>query len=214
VTAFDEVLSKSWEEELIIRAESLGYLPKKEDPFCDGDMCDIDFQATGSVTGAALLIAGSALGGGMLAVPQATAGAGAIPSIAALIGMWAFLLIEGLLLVEVNVAVATWLEVSLPPRTHHHTTISTAISPCTLITHSLYLFSIYAGAWILMLCVCVCVCVCACLCVVVSEALCQHAILSSHHVGEVAGQHRGRLLSVVLQCGVDISDSARGRHPE
>lgn len=110
VTAFDEVLSKSWEEELIIRAESLGYLPKKEDPFCDGDMCDIDFQATGSVTGAALLIAGSALGGGMLAVPQATAGAGAIPSIAALIGMWAFLLIEGLLLVEVNVAVATWLE--------------------------------------------------------------------------------------------------------
>eukprot|EP00873_Tetraselmis_striata_P011146 jgi/Tetstr1/431410/TSEL_021100.t1 len=105
-----ELMAGSWEEGLLRRADELGMLPRKEDPYCDGDMCDISFQRQGSILGASLLIAGSALGGGMLAVPSATAAAGCLPSLVTLLGMWAFLLVQGLLLVEVNIAVAEWLE--------------------------------------------------------------------------------------------------------
>ena len=87
-------------------------LPRKEDQNCDGDMCDMDFQGQGTVLGAALLIAGSTLGGGMLAVPAVAYGAGFTPAIACMVGVWLFCLCQGLLLVEVILAVAEWLQVT------------------------------------------------------------------------------------------------------
>uniref|UniRef100_A0A0D9VRZ9 Tyrosine-specific transport protein n=1 Tax=Leersia perrieri TaxID=77586 RepID=A0A0D9VRZ9_9ORYZ len=57
----------------------------------------------GSVVGAAALVVGTSIGSGILAVPQSTAPAGFVPSAACMITCWAFLLIEALLLVEINV---------------------------------------------------------------------------------------------------------------
>ena len=87
-------------------------LPRKEDENCDGDMCDIDFQGQGTILGAVLLIAGSTLGGGMLAVPAVAYGAGFAPAIACMVGVWLFVLCQGLLLVEVILAVAEWMQVN------------------------------------------------------------------------------------------------------
>ena len=50
--------------------------------------------------GAASLIAGTAIGGGFLALPYTTAPAGALPSGAALLGVWSFLLAESLIIVD------------------------------------------------------------------------------------------------------------------
>jgi len=100
--------SGDWLAAAAERLEKL--LPKKEDPMCDGDMCDVDWKGSGTILGAALLIAGSALGGGMLAVPAATSAAGFFPALVCMVGVWLFLLLEGLLLVEVNLAVASWLQ--------------------------------------------------------------------------------------------------------
>uniref|UniRef100_A0A0E0KBE8 Tyrosine-specific transport protein n=1 Tax=Oryza punctata TaxID=4537 RepID=A0A0E0KBE8_ORYPU len=57
----------------------------------------------GSVLGAAALVVGTSIGSGILAVPQRTAPAGFIPSAACMVTCWAFLVIEALLLVEINV---------------------------------------------------------------------------------------------------------------
>uniref|UniRef100_A0A0E0NSL1 Uncharacterized protein n=1 Tax=Oryza rufipogon TaxID=4529 RepID=A0A0E0NSL1_ORYRU len=57
----------------------------------------------GSVVGAAALVVGTSIGSGILAVPQRTAPAGFVPSAACIVTCWAFLVIEALLLVEINV---------------------------------------------------------------------------------------------------------------
>uniref|UniRef100_A0A0D9Z4T3 Uncharacterized protein n=1 Tax=Oryza glumipatula TaxID=40148 RepID=A0A0D9Z4T3_9ORYZ len=57
----------------------------------------------GSVVGAAALVVGTSIGSGILAVPQRTAPAGFVPSAACMVTCWAFLVIEALLLVEINV---------------------------------------------------------------------------------------------------------------
>lgn len=57
----------------------------------------------GTVAGAVALIIGTSIGSGILALPQKTSPAGIIPSSIAMTMCWAFLLIEALLLVEINV---------------------------------------------------------------------------------------------------------------
>jgi len=61
--------------------------------------------ATGSVLGAIALITGSTVGAGMLALPEATAGGGFIPSAGIMIVSWLILTSEALLLAEVNLSV-------------------------------------------------------------------------------------------------------------
>jgi hypothetical protein len=50
-----------------------------------------------------VLIAGTTIGGGTLALPAAAAPAGFVPAAAALVGCWLFLFVEAVLLVEVSV---------------------------------------------------------------------------------------------------------------
>ncbi|KAK4403864.1 hypothetical protein Sango_0755000 [Sesamum angolense] len=57
----------------------------------------------GSVAGAVALIVGTSIGSGILALPNKTFPAGLLPSSISLTMCWAFLLIEALLLVEINV---------------------------------------------------------------------------------------------------------------
>lgn len=56
----------------------------------------------GSLLGGTLLIAGSCVGGGILALPIVTGLCGFYPSLLIFVGMWAFMTLNGLLLVEVN----------------------------------------------------------------------------------------------------------------
>jgi tyrosine-specific transport protein len=56
----------------------------------------------GSVIGGILLIAGSCIGAGMLALPILTGLAGFFPSLIMFLSAWAFMTLTGLLLVEVN----------------------------------------------------------------------------------------------------------------
>lgn len=56
----------------------------------------------GSVLGGMLLVAGSCIGAGMLALPILTGLAGFVPSLSMLIASWAFMTFTALLLVEVN----------------------------------------------------------------------------------------------------------------
>eukprot|EP00793_Prasinoderma_coloniale_P002847 PRCOL_00002329-RA len=58
----------------------------------------------GSVWGATVLVSGTAVGAGVLALPAVTAPAGFVPSTAALVGCWAYMAATGLLIVEVNIA--------------------------------------------------------------------------------------------------------------
>ncbi|XP_057485758.1 uncharacterized protein LOC130772037 [Actinidia eriantha] len=57
----------------------------------------------GTIVGAVALIIGTSIGSGILALPQKTSPAGVLPSSITLTICWAFLLIEALLLVEINV---------------------------------------------------------------------------------------------------------------
>ncbi len=57
---------------------------------------------TGTFFGGMLLIAGSCIGAGMLALPIATGLAGFIPSVFSFLIAWGFMTVTGLLLVEVN----------------------------------------------------------------------------------------------------------------
>jgi len=59
------------------------------------------FQSHGHVIGGGLLIAGTTIGVGMLALPIATGPSGFLPSITIYIACWAFMLCTGLLLLEV-----------------------------------------------------------------------------------------------------------------
>lgn len=60
-------------------------------------------EATGRVTGAALLFAGTAVGAGMLALPAETAAAGYLPTVGSLLACWAFTYTTSLVTLE-----ATW----------------------------------------------------------------------------------------------------------
>ena len=59
-------------------------------------------SSSGTFIGGMLLIAGSCIGAGMLALPIATGIAGFIPSLFMFLIVWAFMTLTGLLLVEVN----------------------------------------------------------------------------------------------------------------
>jgi tyrosine-specific transport protein len=59
-------------------------------------------HSLGHVVGGTLLVAGTTIGVGMLALPVATGSAGFIPSFALYIFCWLFMLCTGLLLVEIN----------------------------------------------------------------------------------------------------------------
>ncbi|MBE9028773.1 tyrosine transporter [filamentous cyanobacterium LEGE 11480] len=56
----------------------------------------------GSILGSTALVAGTTVGAGMLALPSVTQPAGLLPSTLALIGVWLYALISGLLIAEVN----------------------------------------------------------------------------------------------------------------
>lgn len=60
------------------------------------------FHSLGHVVGGTLLIAGTTIGVGMLALPVATGGGGFIPSMATYFICWVFMLCTGLLLVEAS----------------------------------------------------------------------------------------------------------------
>ena len=57
---------------------------------------------SGKVIGGMLLVAGSCIGAGMLALPILTGLAGFFPSLFMMIVSWAFMTFTGLLLIEVN----------------------------------------------------------------------------------------------------------------
>ncbi|WMV25585.1 hypothetical protein MTR67_018970 [Solanum verrucosum] len=61
------------------------------------------YKKKGTVAGAVALIIGTSIGSGILALSQKTSPAGIIPSSIAMTVCWAFLLIEALVLVEINV---------------------------------------------------------------------------------------------------------------
>ena len=61
-----------------------------------------DNTKPGSLIGGILLIAGSCIGAGMLALPIATGLAGFFPSLVMFLCAWAFMTVTGLLLVEIN----------------------------------------------------------------------------------------------------------------
>ncbi|XP_028796933.1 uncharacterized protein LOC114752359 isoform X1 [Neltuma alba] len=63
-----------------------------------------DKKKKGSLAGAIALVIGTSVGSGILALPQKASPAGFVPSSVSIIVCWAFLLIEALLLVEINVA--------------------------------------------------------------------------------------------------------------
>lgn len=56
----------------------------------------------GALIGATLLVAGTSIGGGMLALPVSTGESGFFPSLFLMLICWAFMTITGLLLLEVN----------------------------------------------------------------------------------------------------------------
>lgn len=59
-------------------------------------------HSQGSVLGSTLLIAGSCIGAGMLGLPMSSAMAGFLPSTALFVLSWLFMMVTGLLLLEVN----------------------------------------------------------------------------------------------------------------
>src|SRR5690348_5175636 len=60
------------------------------------------FHSLGHVVGGSLLIAGTTIGVGMLALPVATGPGGFLPSVAIYLACWAFMLCTGFLLLEVS----------------------------------------------------------------------------------------------------------------
>ncbi|XP_073032326.1 uncharacterized protein [Primulina eburnea] len=60
-------------------------------------------EKKGSVAGAVALVIGTSIGSGILALPKKTSPAGLLPSSISMMICWAFLFIEALLLVEINV---------------------------------------------------------------------------------------------------------------
>lgn len=79
---------------------------KKRMKFCVVKLSEEKVQISkekGSIAGAVALIIGTSIGSGILALPKKTSPAGLLPSSISLTVCWAFLLIEALLLVEINV---------------------------------------------------------------------------------------------------------------
>lgn len=72
---------------------------------------------SGRMLGAILLVAGSCIGAGMLALPIVTGMAGFLPSVVMFVVAWAFMTTTGLLLLEVNI----WLgeRISIVTMAHH-----------------------------------------------------------------------------------------------
>nr|NGX46125.1 Tyrosine-specific transport protein [Chlamydiota bacterium] len=63
-------------------------------------------QNKGTLLGATMLVTGTCIGGGMLALPVATGGAGFFPSSCMMLLGWAFMTLTALFLSEVNM----WME--------------------------------------------------------------------------------------------------------
>lgn len=92
----------------------------------------------GSVLGATLLVAGTCIGGGMLALPVATGKAGFFPSLFMMVLGWAFMTITALFLAEVNL----WMEKDA----HVITMASRLLGPFgKIVAWILYLFIGYAS---------------------------------------------------------------------
>ncbi|WRX12940.1 Amino acid/polyamine transporter 2 - like 1 [Theobroma cacao] len=88
---------KTWRTQRIyVTKEGENLIRVKEDPV-KGD------GIKGTIAGAVALIIGTSIGSGILALPQKASPAGVLPSSISLIICWAFLLIEALLLIEINV---------------------------------------------------------------------------------------------------------------
>ncbi|MFZ0565156.1 MAG: aromatic amino acid transport family protein [Chlamydiales bacterium] len=92
----------------------------------------------GSVLGATFLVAGTSIGGGMLALPVATGVAGFYPSLVMMLLGWAFMTTTALFLTEVNL----WMEEG----SHVITMVSRLLGPVgKIIAWLLYLFISYAS---------------------------------------------------------------------
>lgn len=91
----------------------------------------------GSVFGGMLLVVGCSVGAGMLGLPIVTGLAGFFPSLVMLIAAWAFMMLTGLLLVEVN----SWFEGRVNLLTMAENTLGKAGKAICWIT---YLFLFYA----------------------------------------------------------------------
>ena len=63
---------------------------------------EVTYEMTGTMIGGMLLIAGSCIGAGMLALPIMTGMAGFFPSLVMFLIAWGFMTVTGLLMVEVN----------------------------------------------------------------------------------------------------------------
>ncbi|TYG85061.1 hypothetical protein ES288_A13G023000v1 [Gossypium darwinii] len=87
------------------------YLQKKKNPWRthkiyvtkEGESVINEAGKKGTIAGAVALIVGTGIGSGILALPQKASPAGVVPSSISLVVCWAFLLIEALLLIEINV---------------------------------------------------------------------------------------------------------------
>lgn len=95
-------------------------------------------QGKGTLLGATLLVAGTAIGGGMLALPVATGEAGFFPSLLLMVLGWAFMTTTALLLAEVNL--------SMEPGVHVITMASRFLGrPGRIIAWIFFLFISYAS---------------------------------------------------------------------
>lgn len=95
-------------------------------------------QKTGlGVFGCALIVAGTAIGAGMLALPVVTGPSGFIPSIAVLLASWVFMTVTGLLFAEL----ALWLKKDVNILTMAKTTFGRAGEACTWLV---YIFLFYS----------------------------------------------------------------------
>lgn len=101
-------------------------------------MSEISSQAKGSVVSATFLVAGTCIGGGMLALPVATGVAGFFPSIAMMFVCWFAMTATALLLLEVSL----WMEEGV----HVITMASRMLGlPGKLLSWILYLFICYTS---------------------------------------------------------------------
>lgn len=89
------------------------------------------------VFGSALIVAGTAIGAGMLALPVVTGPSGFIPSLVVLFASWAFMTITGLLFAELSI----WLKKDVNILTMAQTTLGHAGKLCTWF---IYLFLFYS----------------------------------------------------------------------
>lgn len=87
--------------------------------------------------GGSLIVAGTSIGAGMLALPVVTGPAGFVPSIAVLVACWAFMTITGLLFAELSL----WLKSDANILSMAKRTLG---KPGLIATWVLYLFLFYS----------------------------------------------------------------------